>query len=206
MSDERTTGEVIKNFTRARKVPQLIGRTPDGKKLPFGPYTVPQAVSGAIVGGLLWLLHPLWLRDSIFWNVGFFAFWSLGTVFVVGKLRFAGRSPASVAQGICAAAFAPAGAKIQINGHRVTIRPPHLVRPSGYITVDPTAAELSATASPQAAHIATAEATETESAEPVAPRPQTSAPMPPPASGPTHRAGRSSVKELLALAAADTSE
>lgn len=89
MSDERTTGEVIKNFTRARKVPQMIGRTPDGKKLPFGPYTVPQAVSGAIVGGLLWLLHTLWLRDSISWNVGFFAFWSLGTVFVVGKLRFA---------------------------------------------------------------------------------------------------------------------
>ncbi|MDJ0420528.1 hypothetical protein [Rhodococcus opacus] len=206
MSDDRTTGEVIKNFTRARKVPQLIGRTPDGKKLPFGPYTVPQAVSGAIVGALLWLLHPLWLRDSIFWNVGFFAFWSLGTVFVVGKLRFAGRGPASVAQGICAAAFAPAGAKIQINGRRVTIRPPHLVRPSGYITADPTVAELSAAVVPQAVHIATAEVTETASAEPVAPRPQTSAPVPTPASGPTHRAGRSSVKELLALAAAGTSE
>ncbi|ELB93240.1 MULTISPECIES: hypothetical protein [unclassified Rhodococcus (in: high G+C Gram-positive bacteria)] len=206
MSDERTTGEVIKNFTRARKVPQLIGRTPEGQKLPFGPYTVPQAVSGAIVGGLLWLLHPLWLRDSISWNVGFFAFWSLGTVLVVGKLRFAGRSPASVAQGICAAAFAPAGAKIQINGRRVTIRPPHIVRPSGYITADPTAAELSATVVPQAVHIATAEVTETASAKPVAPRPQTSAPVPTPASGPTHRAGRSSVKELLALAAAGTSE
>ena len=64
MNDDNNV-EVIKDFTTARKIPQLIGRTPDGKKLPFGPYTVPQAVSGAAVGAILWLLHPLWLGDNI---------------------------------------------------------------------------------------------------------------------------------------------
>ena len=33
---QSTSREVVKNYTRARKFPQLLGMTPDGKKLPGG--------------------------------------------------------------------------------------------------------------------------------------------------------------------------
>ena len=39
---QSTSREVVKNYTRARKFPQLLGMTPDGKKLPGGPYSYTQ--------------------------------------------------------------------------------------------------------------------------------------------------------------------
>ncbi|MCC4306613.1 hypothetical protein [Rhodococcus sp. 3-2] len=201
MNDDNNV-EVIKDFTTARKIPQLIGRTPDGKKLPFGPYTVPQAVSGAAVGAMLWLLHPLWLGDNITWNVGFFVACCGGTVFVVGKLRLAGRSPASVAQGVKKAVFAPPEAKLKINGKRVNIRAPHLVHAGGYITVDPRIEDQlvaavvpeSSSESVPVAHNAVG----TRSRPQELPALSTNDPAP--------RPGRSSVKELLALANAGNPE
>src|SRR5450759_686655 len=41
--------EVVKYYTRARKFPQLIGRTPDGAKIWGGPYTFTQAISAGVV-------------------------------------------------------------------------------------------------------------------------------------------------------------
>ncbi|BAE45964.1 MULTISPECIES: hypothetical protein [Rhodococcus] len=203
MNDDNNV-EVIKDFTTARKIPQLIGRTPDGKKLPFGPYTVPQAVSGAAVGAILWLLHPLWLGDNITWNVGFFVACCGGTVFVVGKLRLAGRSPASVAQGVKKAVFAPPEAKLKINGKRVNIRAPHLVHAGGYITADPRIEDqLVAAVEPESpsesvpvAHNAVGTRSRPHEHELPALSPNDPAPRP----------GRSSVKELLALANAGNPE
>ena len=201
MNDDNNV-EVIKDFTTARSIPQLIGRTPDGKKLPFGPDTVPQAVSGAAVGAILWLLHPLWLGDSITWNVGFFVACCGGTVFVVGKLRLAGRSPASVAQGVKKAVFASPEAKLKINGKRVNIRAPHLVHAGGYITADPRIEDQL---------VAAVEPESPSEFVPVAPnavgtrsRPQELPVLSP--NDPAPRPGRSSVKELLALATAGNSE
>ncbi|MDV6277826.1 hypothetical protein R3Q06_30490 [Rhodococcus erythropolis] len=201
MNDDNNV-EVIKDFTTARKIPQLIGRTPDGKKLPFGPYTVPQAVSGAAVGAVLWLLHPLWLGDNITWNVGFFVACCGGTVFVVGKLRLAGRSPASVAQGVNKAVFAPPEAKLKINGKRVNIRAPHLVHAGGYITADPRIAEQCGAA--VGAEPASESVPAAQNIVGIHLRPRAVPALSP--NEPTPRPGRSSVKELLALAAAGTSE
>ncbi|MBT9293968.1 hypothetical protein KKP62_03195 [Rhodococcus sp. GOMB7] len=203
MNDDNNV-EVIKDFTTARKIPQLIGRTPDGKKLPFGPYTVPQAVSGAAVGAILWLLHPLWLGVNITWNVGFFVACCGGTLFVVGKLRLAGRSPASVAQGVKKAVFAPPEAKLKINGKRVNIRAPHLVHAGGYITADPRIEDqLVAAVEPESpsesvpvAHNAVGTRSRPHEHELPALSPNDPAPRP----------GRSSVKELLALANAGNPE
>lgn len=201
MNDDNNV-EVIKDFTTARKIPQLIGRTPDGKKLPFGPYTVPQAVSGAAVGAILWLLHPLWLGDNITWNVGFFVACCGGTVFVVGKLRLAGRSPASVAQGVKKAVFAPPEAKLKINGKRVNIRAPHLVHAGGYITADPRIEDqLVAAVVPESSSASVPvayNAVGTRSRPQELPALSTNDPAP--------RPGRSSVKELLALANAGNPE
>ena len=38
----------LKWYTRARKFPQLIGRTPDGTRIPGGPYTYTQVAAGVV--------------------------------------------------------------------------------------------------------------------------------------------------------------
>ncbi|MEC3920667.1 hypothetical protein [Nocardia sp. CDC160] len=40
--------EVVKVFTPIKRVPTMIGKAPNGQKLPFGPYTLHQA-GGAVV-------------------------------------------------------------------------------------------------------------------------------------------------------------
>ena len=120
--------EVIKNFTRGRKFPQLIGRTPDGKKILGGPYTLPQVAGGGVAALILWVTRGLWLGGLV-WNVGFFLAVVLGTVFAMGKLRLGGRSPASVLQGVARAVVVPRTAKI--DGHPVRPRRAHLVRAGG---------------------------------------------------------------------------
>lgn len=128
MSHDRL--EVIKNFTRGRKFPQLIGRTPDGKKIYGGPYTLPQVVGGGVAALILWVTRPLWLGGLV-WNVGFALAVVLGTVFALGKLRLGGRSPASVLQGVVRALVVPREAKI--NGRTVRPRRAHLVHAGGRI-------------------------------------------------------------------------
>lgn len=41
--------EVIKVFTPVKRVPTMIGKAPNGRKLPFGPYTLPQVGAGTVV-------------------------------------------------------------------------------------------------------------------------------------------------------------
>lgn len=39
---------VIKVFTPIKRVPTMVGKAQNGQKLPFGPYTLPQIVGGAV--------------------------------------------------------------------------------------------------------------------------------------------------------------
>ena len=48
---------VGKFFTRAMKIPLMVGRLIDGTRLWGGPYTVPQIVVGVVAGVRLVLLH-----------------------------------------------------------------------------------------------------------------------------------------------------
>lgn len=128
MSHDRA--EVIKNFTRGRKFPQLIGRTPDGKRILGGPYTLPQVVGGGVAALILWVTRALWLGGLV-WNVGFFLAVVLGTVFAMGRLRLGGRSPASVLQGVARAVVVPRTARI--NGQPVRPRRARLVRAGGRV-------------------------------------------------------------------------
>lgn len=41
--------EVIKVFTPIKRVPTMIGKSQNGQKLPFGPYTLLQVAGGAVV-------------------------------------------------------------------------------------------------------------------------------------------------------------
>ncbi|MEV0359736.1 hypothetical protein AB0H71_27125 [Nocardia sp. NPDC050697] len=44
--------DVVKVFTPIKRVPTVIGKSQNGQKLPFGPYTLPQ-VGGGMAGLLL---------------------------------------------------------------------------------------------------------------------------------------------------------
>lgn len=41
--------DVIKVFTPVKRVPTMIGKAPNGRKLPFGPYTLPQVAAGTVI-------------------------------------------------------------------------------------------------------------------------------------------------------------
>jgi len=210
VSHDRT--EVIKNFTRGRKFPQLIGRTPDGKKIIGGPYTLPQVVGGGVAALILWVTRAVWLGGLV-WNVGFFLAVVLGTVFAMGKLRLGGRSPASVLQGVARAVVIPHAAKI--NGRPVRPRRARLVHagcrihpvPGGVahrrdLAEPPHAESIPATtsASPRTEQQTTEPETSTVSPhldEPPLPSERAGNGAAPP------RRARSSVKELLALASGE---
>ncbi len=41
--------DVVKVFTPVKRVPTMIGKGPNGRRLPFGPYTLPQVAAGTLL-------------------------------------------------------------------------------------------------------------------------------------------------------------
>lgn len=74
-------------YTAARRFPQLIGRTPDGSKVPFGPHTILQIVTFGFMVLLLWNTTWLWARFSLIGNG------LLALLLMVGPWWLAGRMP-----------------------------------------------------------------------------------------------------------------
>lgn len=96
---EHGNREVAKTFTRTRRIPQLIGRTSDGARIPGGPYTMTQALGGFAVGCVLYLTMGLWGGGSAIWN-WLMALTAVGVaVFLLGRLPIGGRNPMSVLLG-----------------------------------------------------------------------------------------------------------
>lgn len=115
--------EVVKWYTRARKFPQLIGRTPDGMKLWGGPYTITQACGFGLV--LFVGLNTMWLWAS-FGFVGNFlvlAAVAVGVVVGLGRIPVGSRSPLSVASGAWKAVASPQHGRL--GGRPVRLRKPH---------------------------------------------------------------------------------
>lgn len=78
---------VGKFFTRAMKIPLMVGRLIDGTRLWGGPYTVPQIVAGCIA------LLVLWQAFAWFFSTGFILTDAImvilgawGVAFLVGRL------------------------------------------------------------------------------------------------------------------------
>jgi hypothetical protein len=126
--------EVVKWYTRARKFPQMIGRTPDGAKLPGGPYTVAQAVAaGAIlVVGLNTM--SLWARFGLVGNMLVLATVTVLVVWSLGRVPVGSRSPFSVVAGVAQAVAAPTHGRI--GGRAVRIPPPRQLRHRVVFAVD----------------------------------------------------------------------
>ncbi len=110
-SGNRTTDpdtEVVKWYTRARRFPQLIGKTPDGATIWGGPYTYTQVIVGVgviVVGSkTTWL----WGHFGLIGNALILLGGAYGLVLLLGRLPLGSRNPLSVSAGAVRAMSAPA--------------------------------------------------------------------------------------------------
>lgn len=161
MAEETTArpDRVVRYYTRARKFPQLIGKTPDGTKIPFGPYTITQAVvaGSALIVGFYTL--PMWAGESTITNVFVLIAMVWGVVRAVGRIPAGARSPLSVATGAYRAAAAPRTGRVA--GRPVRIARPHHVVHRMQILTSPSPTEVVTEPAP----IAVVEATRPAPAE-----------------------------------------
>lgn len=77
----------------------MIGRTPDGTKLPFGPYTLIQMCVAAVTVVLLWNTVGLWARFGLIANLVAAAGLLFGAVWAAGRLPPGLRNPLVVVGG-----------------------------------------------------------------------------------------------------------
>jgi len=120
-----TEPEITKWYTSARRFPQLIGRTSDGAKIPFGPYTYTQVLvfAGILIVGSKTM--SLWGRFGTVGNVVTLVGLAFGVTFALGKIPIGARSPISMLLGAITALTSPADGKV--GGRKVALRRPHRV-------------------------------------------------------------------------------
>lgn len=124
MSEQHEATEVIRNFTAARKFPQLIGKTPDGKRIIGGPYTMSQFAGGAIAIAALYFARGLWWgKLPVAWSAVLVVVIVVGTVIGLGRIRPGGRSPISVGAGLLRAS------RISVNRRATTGPSPSVKMP-----------------------------------------------------------------------------
>lgn len=145
-----TEPEVVRWYTRARRFPQLIGRTPDGARIPGGPYTITQVLTAAGILAVGLKTLPLWARYGLIGNGLILAAVTYGAVLAVGRIPVGARSPLSFAIGAAQAVCAPRTGKVA--GRAVRLRRPHRLRHQAVLLVQspalPTPTTLAAHTAP----------------------------------------------------------
>jgi len=121
MGDQPTV-ERVKWFTLARKFPQLIGRTPDGARIPGGPYTITQAVGGLIVLVVGYYSMGLWANFGLLGNYTLLLSLTAAVIFGLGRIPLGARNPAAIGMGAFRAVAAPQRGRLR--GRPVRIRRP----------------------------------------------------------------------------------
>ena len=188
---------VARFWTRARRFPQLIGKSINGERIWGGPYTLVQFIGGFLTAWLLWETMPLWGRGPFLAQLLMIPVITYGIVWLLGRIPVTGRNPALLLTGIGNALASPrlgryAGRNLALSTFATNRRPR---RATSNVAVWTTPIRSTTTVThPAAASTETAPATASE------PRPeQPSVPSRPrPA---RHRAQLTYVQELLAAAA-----
>jgi hypothetical protein len=126
MAEDQDDLETVKYYTRARKFPQLLGRMPDGTKIPGGPYTVQQLIAAIIIIVVGGLTIDTWGVFGVFGNVALLFGTAFGAVFLIGRLPMNGRNPLYALLGLYRVINAPTSGKYQ--GRPVKFRRPRRVR------------------------------------------------------------------------------
>lgn len=98
--------DIVKWYTRARKFPQLIGRTPDGAKIPGGPYTFTQVIGAGVILFLGSKTMSRWAHYGLIENFLILAAIAYGSVLLLGRIPLGARSPLAVGSGLAHALFA----------------------------------------------------------------------------------------------------
>lgn len=80
-------------YTAARRISQLIGRTPGGSKIWGGPYTILQVVVFAVTLFILWNTTGLWARFGFIPNIAVGGGVLFGLVWLAGRLPYGMRNP-----------------------------------------------------------------------------------------------------------------
>ncbi len=155
MTDTQTP-DVVKWYTRARKFPQLIGRTPDGMKLWGGPYTMTQACGFILVLFVGLNTMSLWARYGLLGNFVVLGTVAAATVFALGRVPVGSRNPLIVATGLWKALASPRHGHLR--GKPVRIRRPHRLQHKVLICLDTTRQMITAPTPPPAVRPSTAEA------------------------------------------------
>lgn len=173
-----TDQQVVRWYTRARRFPQLIGRTPDGTRIPGGPYTITQVTAAGVLMFLGLKTTSLWARYGLVGNGLLLAGVVYGLVFLLGKIPLGSRSPLALGAGAWRAISAPSAGRY--GGRPVRLRRPHHVQHRITVLVPP-----AAVAEPVGIAEAAPAVPPTAVAEPARDQP---APIAEPAAGGQHRA------------------
>ncbi|PZF82774.1 hypothetical protein [Jiangella anatolica] len=126
MAEDPEQLETVKYYTRARKFPQLLGRMPDGTKIPGGPYTVQQLIAAILIIVVGGLTIDTWGVFGVFGNIALLFGTAFAAVFLIGRLPMNGRNPLYALIGLYRSLNAPASGRYQ--GRPVRFRRPRRIR------------------------------------------------------------------------------
>lgn len=110
-TSEGSTG--ARFYTRARKIPKLVGRLHDGTRIPFGPYTSIQLISAGVVAVVLWQTRGLWATHGFVANVAIFVLPVAATLFLTRLVPLGGRNPLGWLGGVASVTGAPRAGRIE---------------------------------------------------------------------------------------------
>jgi hypothetical protein len=97
----------VARFYRITKYPKVMGRFYDGTKIPGGPYTMTQGVTGAIALFLVINTNLLWTRGTIFLDLPLGAGIVYGIAYLAGQVRVGNRNPTVLLHGLWRATTTP---------------------------------------------------------------------------------------------------
>lgn len=117
--------EIARFYTRSRRFPKLIGRMTDGSRIPGGPYTMTQVLSGGMVFLVAMVTRNLWTTDAMLLDLMITAAITYAAIFVVGFLPLTRRNLVAAFMGAVSAIFRPVEGKYQ--GKVPRLRRPHQV-------------------------------------------------------------------------------
>lgn len=136
--------EIARFYTRSRRFPKLIGRMTDGSRIPGGPYTMTQVLSGGFVFLGAMVTRNLWTTDAALLDLAITAGVTYAAIYVVGFLPLTRRNLIAAFIGAVSAIFQPVEGKYQGKVQRLR-RPHHVSGTALVLSLDPYAEALSNT-------------------------------------------------------------
>ncbi|MFC8796248.1 hypothetical protein ACFT1B_34645 [Streptomyces griseoincarnatus] len=133
--------ETAKFYTKARRIPMLVGKLPSGGRIWGGPYTITQVGAGAVVAFALWKTAPLWAQLGGFMNIVVAVGVVVGVVWATGKLPSSGRNPVAFVMDAMNLTSSPG----RLSGGQVALPKPRLMTHRVMVVLPPSPGPTSPT-------------------------------------------------------------